>query len=612
LLTSNGAVLESVETEKENVINMYTNLTYDFIGRKGYGFHYDTVGEKFNKYSYAGIAYFKGDNKYYGLRKSKITEYLQTESNHYNINDFVYSMSEFGDDKLLLGCGSGVMKFSKKNALLDSINTVLYRTNNYYLANNIVNYAPSEPFFKSKVRDIKNIGDSLLLFGSAEQGLFIREVNKKDYWLRIKDGLISNSINRVYFNEGQILVITNSGISLIEKGKKIKNYTSDNGLLSNFVNDALIHNDTLWAATEGGTSIFPLEQKRASEIPIYLTEIKVNGQIIALKDEYELEHDENELDISIDGLSFEQEGNIKYKYRFFGADQQWIETENRTIRYSNLPSGEFIFEVKAENYSNHWTEPIVLFYLNKKQPFWEHALFLSAMVLLLIGIIWVVVWLVYRKRRRIEGDKIRILNLERKTLQAQMNPHFMFNSLNSLQNLIIKDKKREAQEYLGEFASLTRLALIQSTKNSIRLHEEIAILQHYIELEKIRYSDSFEYEIVIELIDQKIEISPMLIQPFVENAIIHGLSNKLHDGKLKITFKERNNKTIQCIIEDNGSGRKKHENPNKHKSLGISLVKERLDILLKEKAIHIEDLFADEQPKGTRVVLVLPFKKFKL
>ncbi|MFT5819395.1 MAG: ligand-binding sensor domain-containing protein/two-component sensor histidine kinase [Crocinitomix sp.] len=603
--------IEEIAIEMNSVFDIPEKNAYDLIALPVFACIYDYRTKIFNNFKGVGYEFIKDDYACYGLQSSEIIKFTNTNNEHYNMGDFMYGIMDFGRDTMLICTGGGVMKYSKNQVTLDSLKIDLSSDPKYYTISNALPYSPKQSFFKSKVRDMINIGDTLFIFGSAEQGVFIRGLNKKDTWLQMKDGLVSNSIDKVYFDNGRIIVVSNTGISIIEEGRRIKNFTRKNGLLSNFVHDALIYNELLYVATDGGTSIFPLAQNNSIGVPIYLAELKINGQVCDLKTQYELEHYENELDISIDGLSFEQEGDINYKYRLTGVDQHWIESENRTFRYSNLPSGKFFFQIKAEDYNGDWTDSVVLFSINKKIPFWQTGSFYTVIILAFSGVIWFIIWMVYKRKRRFERDKIRILNLERKTLQAQMNPHFMFNSLNSLQNLIIKDKKAEAQEYLGEFARLTRLALIQSTKNSIRLNEEIEILQHYIELEKIRYLDSFQVEISVELSDRNIEISPMLIQPFVENAIIHGLANKKQDGKLQITFSDRSNKTIQCFIEDNGTGRIARNNQKKHKSLGINLVRERLSILLKEEAIRIEDLFANDQPIGTRVVLIIPFKKAK-
>ena len=193
-------------------------------------------------------------------------------------------------------------------------------------------------------------------------------------------------------------------------------------------------------------------------------------------------------------------------------------------------------------------------------------------------------------------------------LQAQMNPHFIFNSLTSLQNLIIKDKKVESREYLGSFARLTRLALSHSTKNSVPLKEEIELLDHYIQLEKIRFDNNFTYEIRVSLSNRDIIIAPMLIQPFVENAILHGLARKSSLGHLIIEFMDRDELSIKCVISDNGIGRFASKKERTGQSLGIQLIKDRLSILVGENAVKIVDLLDGDESLGTEVTVIIPIK----
>jgi sensor histidine kinase YesM len=179
-----------------------------------------------------------------------------------------------------------------------------------------------------------------------------------------------------------------------------------------------------------------------------------------------------------------------------------------------------------------------------------------------------------------------------------MNPHFIFNSLTSLQNLIVKNDTESANEYLGKFARLTRIALQQSTQNWVKLKDELKLLEHYIELEQIRFPDHFGYEIELKMDDTEIYVPPFLIQPFIENAILHGLAKK-------------DEKIVQFSITDNGVGRNESSAGIKqNKSLGIRLIKERLQILLKMQAVKIIDLMDENKIAiGTKVVVYVPYKK---
>lgn len=198
-------------------------------------------------------------------------------------------------------------------------------------------------------------------------------------------------------------------------------------------------------------------------------------------------------------------------------------------------------------------------------------------------------------------------------LRSAMNPHFIFNALNSIQYFITERDRANAINYLSTFSKLIRGILNNSKSNAIRLHEELTLLKHYINLELLRFENKFEFILDIEddLDIYSLEIQPLIIQPFVENAIIHGLYNSYSKGILRISIRKQNPGTLFVIIEDNGIGREaarklREKNFPSHTSVGISITEERLRIMSKDLPIHIEDL-VDENgvAAGTRVTLSL-------
>ncbi|WP_299109315.1 histidine kinase [uncultured Tenacibaculum sp.] len=204
-----------------------------------------------------------------------------------------------------------------------------------------------------------------------------------------------------------------------------------------------------------------------------------------------------------------------------------------------------------------------------------------------------------------------LAHLQLKSLKAQMNPHFMFNAMNSIQNLVLKGDKQEAYNYLTKFSSLIRENLNMSEKSFVSFEEELSLLQKYLELEKLRFREEFEYEInEMEDIDD-IKIPSMIIQPFVENSIKHGLLHKLNGVKrVKITFEI--DEVFKCIIEDNGVGIEmskeiNKKNQNQNNSFSTKAIKDRLALL---KDYYKTDIgFHYEQVKeGTKVIIKIPYK----
>jgi tetratricopeptide (TPR) repeat protein len=230
------------------------------------------------------------------------------------------------------------------------------------------------------------------------------------------------------------------------------------------------------------------------------------------------------------------------------------------------------------------------------------------------------------KIRQLESHRVRIelerqaAELEMQALRAQMNPHFIFNCLSSINRFILKNESKTASNYLTRFSRLIRMVLINSTRQMITLEDDIQMLKLYLEMEQMRFKDAFVFSITYEnAIDaDNIFIPPLLIQPFCENAIWHGLMHKDGPGKLEISLGLENN-ILHCIITDNGVGREKAEeikskSAEKEKSLGLKITTDRLALLNKEKGVNtsykIEDLYdEDGNAAGTRVELMICFKE---
>ncbi len=206
---------------------------------------------------------------------------------------------------------------------------------------------------------------------------------------------------------------------------------------------------------------------------------------------------------------------------------------------------------------------------------------------------------------------------ELKALKSQMNPHFIFNTLNSIQEYIVTNKKNEASEYLGRFADLIRRYLKHSETGSISIADEVESLEIYLDLEGLRFEDDFNYHITLAqaLTDVTLRIPTMMVQPYVENAIRHGLLHKKGKRKLVVSFTKGKEGTINCIVEDNGIGRKKgvmlsKKLRNKHESFAEKATQERLslfnDSATKKIGVETIDLYEGEKPIGTKIILNIP------
>lgn len=214
-----------------------------------------------------------------------------------------------------------------------------------------------------------------------------------------------------------------------------------------------------------------------------------------------------------------------------------------------------------------------------------------------------------------EAKKTEVAAMNLKAIRAQMNPHFIFNSLNSIQNLIIQQDADKSYDYVSEFATLVRMTLNHSEKELVPFYQEKEFLETYLGLEKLRFSTSFNYEIHSNIENENVEIPSLVIQPFIENALLHGLLHKRGDKSLKLTFDL--DKQFVCTIEDNGIGRKraqeiKERQGGSHQSFSTQAIKKRLKMLSEnmeqEASFSYEDILVNGVVSGTRLKLILPFE----
>lgn len=231
-----------------------------------------------------------------------------------------------------------------------------------------------------------------------------------------------------------------------------------------------------------------------------------------------------------------------------------------------------------------------------------------------VSMLSITLFVVYKRRqeRREQSLELQRLEIEQRMLRSQMNPHFIFNALNSIQSFITTNKAYEAEVFMSKFSLLVRKILENSTQKAISLEEEIETLQLYLELEKSRFEERFDFEI-IEDADTTMPIPPMLLQPFVENAIIHGMKGKTDKGKIIVRFIEEDHQ-LRCEVEDDGVGRSAKAPEKNHISLATSLTNDRIKYFNEasdtgEYELQIEDLKdLRNSPSGTKVVLTIPFE----
>jgi len=371
-----------------------------------------------------------------------------------------------------------------------------------------------------------------------------------------------------------------------------KNYNLGNGLSFLEYNTACAitggDGTLLFGGVDGITEFNPslLKENMFSPAPL-ITGIKVNEAAYTLKSGsgLALKHNENFLTISFAATNFSNEANNLFTWRMKGLNDNWTTpSQANSATFSSLPPGKYTFELRAANSDGKWADGITSMPVTVRPPWWQTWISRAAVAILLAVL---VSFLVSKRARAIRKDaalKQQLAELEMKGLHAQMNPHFIFNSLNSIKEMIWNDDKTSASRYLSKFAQLIRTSLEHSRQTFISVEQCVDHLQQYLEMEKLRF-DGFSYAISIDekLDANEAKIAPMLVQPLVENAIWHGLHGKEGDRLLFIRF-SGNSQRLICEIEDNGIGikqamQKKHTIRTHHRSLGILNIQERLAVL---------------------------------
>ncbi|GAO28915.1 two-component regulator propeller domain-containing protein [Geofilum rubicundum] len=345
---------------------------------------------------------------------------------------------------------------------------------------------------------------------------------------------------------------------------------------------------------------------RASHISSFKLAGETHTNYIANEDRLKLDHGQNFFSLLVSPMEYTSTRS-RLTYRLKGLDGEWTDVPaGNEIFYTSVPPGRYTFEL-----SNHQNKPTRL-HIHIAPPFWKTWWFITFNFLLVAGIIGA---FFYQHTKRLIVRN-RSLEVEQRLLRSQMNPHFIFNSLNAIQSFIFSNSPMEAGRFLSKFAKLIRLTLQNSREPFIPLRQELEAVRFYMDLQQLRWEGKFRYEIEVKNIDEdRTGIPPMMIQPFVENAIEHGFIGDLSDSLIRIKI-EPNKNRIHIIIRDNGIGvlasLKSRHKQSAHESLASKITRERLNTLNssgKSFSLTIEDCSTiDTKSKGTLVSITTPFK----
>ena len=444
-----------------------------------------------------------------------------------------------------------------------------------------------------------------------------------------REGLASNVCRALAAFDNELWVGTNKGLQKIDVSDPLQpkpGLILSTELSSPIINYVDLDSNTVAVATSEGINLF--DKKMISfnaGSTLQMDNITVSGR----KMQWDggplyLASNDNNIRFEYAGISFRSGRGMRYEYRLIGLDSAWKETREIYLDYPTLPGGEYRFEIQAINKFGTKSQLLSLpFSIEKK--LWQKTWFQVLAIVIAIVAVWLLLSWRIRTIRRQETEKNdvrkKIAELEQLALKSQMNPHFVFNSLNSIQHYVLDKDIEGANKFITGFSRLIRQTLDISARHEISIAEEASYLSTYLQLEKIRLENKFSFEVVVDpsINPDEVFIPPMVLQPFVENCVRHGVRyRKDNEGKISIVFKKFGS-FLDCEIEDNGVGRKlalsqKSINPIEYQSKGISLTTDRIELMNKHMAqpisIHIYDLEdGNGVGTGTRVIISFPLQQ---
>jgi len=544
-----------------------------------------------------------------------------------NINCLAYDSN---NKKLWFGC---------KNGSVGNINE------NFQ----IKNYGKTEGLSSAPVKTIEVDKKGNCYVGITGEGVFsnIFSTNKEPFFkkLSITNQTYSTNIYSMVYSSGDKLWVgTENGVyqflidTKTQKLLDINHFNKEDGFLGieNCHNSIFADNaNNIWFGTLNGLVQYNSSFVKKMQAPpiLNLSEILLFNKPVT-KTYYSncftsnslntnlLPYNQNNLSFSFNAIHVNYPDNIKYRYQLQGIDENWSGwSKEQRINFSGLVPGDYCFKVQS-TFDEKQLSQIKQIYFKIGKPLWQKTWFQIVCGLLGIAII-ISIFLIreknIKKKAAIKNNELmlknELLSLEQKALQLQMNPHFIFNALNSIQSLVVTQEPEAARKQIQNFALLMRSILNNSRKKSVTLSEEIESLTKYLNMEQFCQKNEFNYDIKIgdNIEADEIEIPSMLIQPYVENAVIHGISHLNKKGQIDITFEMEGQKII-CNVRDNGVGRNKAkelsaERKKGHVSLGMEVTKKRLialndNNLAAESIKDLED--ANNKPIGTNVRLIIP------
>lgn len=489
----------------------------------------------------------------------------------------------------------------------------------YHYSDQLMIYSKYAYFDSFYITDIIEQADQNFWISTKDHGIINFKNEEVIQHLTEKEGLPSSHCKQLYFEEDLLWVATAKGfVFLYPPDQSITIYNKADGFPANNIHAIMDYQEASFAGTSQGLVYFTdkFSSKNSTPALINIRAVYIEDKVHAVDSLIELSANQAKIKIDFIGLAFSEKKPVYCQYRMLGLEQEWTKTSNNTASYYNLPPGDYQFEVLAINEDGIKSRAKEITF--RVTPPWWKAGWLKVLIFIIpSGLLYLIMRTRHQKKEKERNIEDRINALRQQALQTQMNPHFIFNSLSSIQKSLTTNDQEKALRYLSKFAKLIRAIFEYSKQDEITLEDEIEFLNLYLNLEELRFKHEIKTVLTVapelenELYD--ISIPPLLLQPLVENAFKHGLFHKKGRGLLSLKFSIEK-PYLKFTIEDNGVGRQKAQLLQEQTNIdtptptpsGIRNIENRLQIINspvkpKPKTILIEDLYENEQATGTRI-----------
>ena len=526
---------------------------------------------------------------------------------------------------------TGNFRYKKVMKMVKTTNGLVYFISNQGLYTYNVNTHTFQslnhihPLLSGRLTDLTITPNGYIWLATSADGIIVLKNNKVIKIITTKDGLIDfNTKCILAVNNNQVWLGTTSGISKINYAIQsnnisytVQNITQKDGLASNEVNEIILDNDTVYLATSNGINKMPVSYSaKKSNMPVYLTQVKINERDTGVYNNYNL--NKNQRSVFLQFAAIDLKGHFKQFTYSLNQSKNWIPLKENTLSLQ-LNHGEQELQVKAIDVNGFESNKILKLQFNIALPYWKEPLFWVVIFLIIQGTALVLIFKFYKRKKeakiKSELANIQTASLEQQAFTSLMNPHFMFNALNSIQGFINQQDRQNANRYLTDFASLIRKNFEGAQESFIALEQELESIKIYLRLEQMRFTNQFTYTINIEeSVDVDDWMIPsMMLQPLIENALLHGLMHSKISGELIINFKEQHQNLLIEII-DNGIGFEnslQQKATHVHKSKGMSLITKRIKALnyFVEQPIEVSfaEVVKDQKNPGNITSILIPF-----